>query len=212
MAQGKRKPVAPEVEPGTAEVAGAELGGEMGRNWAVGLGAYLVGLSAICGTVLVSIWGNLQLTGAEASDSVAATAEGFASGWSVDVQLFVAVILAGASGSLLHAIQSLTMYIAHRRLMRRWLAWYALRPFVGAMIAGLLFLIVRGGLLAAGNDIDSLNGLIALGAIGGMFSEPATKRLNEVAYAVFGTTRDKDGELKQSSSARDGDSADGSVK
>jgi len=207
MAQSKREPVTPEAKPSTAEVAGAEQGGEMGRAWTVGLGAYLVGLSALCGNRLVSIWGNLQVNGADAT----AAGGGFASDWTVDVQLFVAVILAGATGSLLHAIQSYTMYIAHRRLFRRWLAWYALRPFIGAMIAGLLFLIVRGGLLTTGNEIDALNGLIALGAIGGMFSEPATKRLNEVAYAVFGTTRDKDGELKQSTPDRGGDSGDGSV-
>lgn len=189
MAKKKRRAAASVAEPRASEQAEESPPEQMGRKWAVGVGAYLLGLTGLCVSWLVSIWGSLQpLT--EGENAAAALTDGFASGWPVEERLFVAAILAGTLGSLLHTIQSFTKYLAYQRLYRAWFAWYLMRPFIGAMLASMIFLIVRGGFLTTGQDAVSLNGLIALAGVGGMFSEPATQRLSEIANAVFGTTRD----------------------
>lgn len=201
MAKSRSK--APAEGPSPVESAGTGTDDRMGRTASLALGVYLVAFAAVSGGELVAIWGDLQ-SGIGGAPGPAGGTNGVAAGvMDLDIELFVAAILAGALGSLLHAIQSFTMFIAHGRLFRRWLAWYLLRPFIGAMIASMLFLVVRGGFLTTGKDAVSLNALIALAAVGGMFSEPATKRLSEVAYAVFGTARDRNDALKDGQSGRD---------
>lgn len=54
---------------------------------------------------------------------------------SLNVQLLVTAILAGALGSYMHAVTSFTSYVGNRTLRRSWHLWYYLRPFMGGVLA-----------------------------------------------------------------------------
>lgn len=67
---------------------------------------------------------------------------------SIEQQYFFLVILGGALGALLHVVISFTAFVGNRSFITSWLPWYCLRPFVGAGIALIFYLLLRGGLMA----------------------------------------------------------------
>jgi hypothetical protein len=69
-------------------------------------------------------------------------------------------------------------------------------PFIGAALALIFYLAIRGGFLTeatTGADIN-LYGLVAISGLVGMFSKQATNKLSELFTTLFKT--DKEAELK----------------
>jgi hypothetical protein len=83
------------------------------------------------------------------------------------------VILAGALGSLIHAVRSVYWYVGNRELVWSWLAKYVVLPFLGAALAVVFYFVIRGGFFSpqAGFEQTSPFGFAALAAMVGMFSE-----------------------------------------
>jgi hypothetical protein len=119
-----------------------------------------------------------------------------------EVDLLLLVILSGALGSFLHMAQSFSDFAGNRTLKSSWVWWYALRPFVGAGLALVIYEALRGGLISVGAtpgfDANGMNpyGLMAGGALAGLFSKDATQKLGEVFSTIFQTgkanqTKDK---------------------
>jgi hypothetical protein len=103
------------------------------------------------------------------------------------VTLLLLVILMGALGSMVHSATSFADFVGNRRFFVSWIAWYLLRPVVGALLALLLYFAVRGGFFSASSQNDSVNpyGIAALAGLAGLFSKQATDKLREVFETLF---------------------------
>jgi hypothetical protein len=101
-----------------------------------------------------------------------------------EVRLFLVVTIAGALGSLVHALRSFYWYVGNRQLVWSWAMMYFLLPFSGMSLALVFYLIIRGGLTQSTSSV-SLYGYGALAALVGLFSEQALEKLHQVASSVF---------------------------
>ncbi len=99
-----------------------------------------------------------------------------------DQRLFLVVGLAGGLGGLVHSARSLYWYVGNRRLTRSWLVMYISLPFVGAALAVVFYLVLRGGLLPSGSGASSVNvfGFAATSALVGLFTPQAARKLQQV--------------------------------
>jgi hypothetical protein len=59
--------------------------------------------------------------------------------------LVLLVVVVGALGSVIHMFTSFADYVGNRRFYASWIAWYALRPIIGAALALLTYFALRGG-------------------------------------------------------------------
>ena len=104
-----------------------------------------------------------------------------------EVRLIIIVAMAGALGSLVHALRSLYWYVGNRELVFSWLAKYILLPFVGSTLALVFYFVIRGGFFSPEATIEQTSpfGFAGLGALVGMFSEQAVLKLKEVAETLL---------------------------
>lgn len=115
-----------------------------------------------------------------------------------EVQLLLLVIFAGALGSYVHAIKSLGDFIGNRTLTASWFWWYVTRPFLGMAMALVFYAVLRGGFLAGSPaDAKVVNpfGVLAIGALVGMFADKAAQKLGEVFDVVFKAGDPRGGKL-----------------
>jgi hypothetical protein len=113
-----------------------------------------------------------------------------------DVQLLLLVLAAGAFGSAVYALKSMSDYRGDNKLYRSWVSFYIIQPFEGAGIALIMYLVIRGGFLAgASTDAKSVNqfGLCAIAALAGAFSDIAFLKLREVFLTLFKPQDDRGG-------------------
>jgi len=112
-----------------------------------------------------------------------------------EVRLLLIVGIAGALGSLIHALRSLSWYVGNRKLVVSWLTFYILLPFVGGSLSILFYLVIRGGFFSpqATAGETSPFGFAAISGLVGMFTEQAVLKLKEVAQTLLtkpGTGKD----------------------
>jgi hypothetical protein len=108
-----------------------------------------------------------------------------------NIRLLLVVIIVGALGSLIHVMRSFYWYVGNRVLRSSWLLMYILLPFVGAGLALLFYLIIRGGFAPQSVPTQgTIDSYAALAALVGMFSQQALAKLKQIAESVF-TTADK---------------------
>ncbi len=107
-----------------------------------------------------------------------------------EVRLIFIMAIAGALGSLVHALRSLYWYVGNRDLVRSWLAKYILLPFVGSTLAIVFYFVVRGGLFSPSATIQETSpfGFAALAGLVGMFSDQAAEKLKDVAATLLTPT------------------------
>jgi hypothetical protein len=148
----------------------------------VGLFVYLVAIFSLV-TLLVSLW------------PPQADAKQVTTWWQAtvgrEVDLLWLVMICGALGSFAHGARSFVDFVGNRTLRASWSAWYLLYPLIGAALALIFYLAVRGGFLTtnAGQDVN-LYGLTAISGLVGMFSKQATTKLAEVFSTLFKTDKD----------------------
>ncbi len=114
-------------------------------------------------------------------------------GWTLDVRrearLFLVVALTGALGGLVHALRSLVWYTGNRNLKYSWLLTYLLQPFIGAALATITYVVLRGGLVVvtsqASADVANPFGFAAFAGLVGLFSVQAAEWLKRVFEQVF---------------------------
>jgi hypothetical protein len=104
-----------------------------------------------------------------------------------EVRLLWIVILAGALGSLIHAMRSVYWYVGNRNLVRSWLAKYFVMPFTGSALAVMFYFVIRGGFFSPQSDFSQTSpfGFAALSAMVGLFSEQAVLKLKQVAETIL---------------------------
>jgi hypothetical protein len=115
-----------------------------------------------------------------------------------EVQLLLLASFAGAAGSYVHAIKSLADFIGNRTLMASWFWWYIIRPFLGMAMALIFYAVLRGGFLAGtAADAKVVNpfGVVAVGALVGMFADKAAQKLGEIFDTLFTSDDPRSGKL-----------------
>jgi IPT/TIG domain len=106
-----------------------------------------------------------------------------------EIRLFIIVILLGALGGVLHTLRSLYWYVGNRTLKMSWLLMYFLLPLIGASLAVVFYVVLRGGLISpsAGSNAVSPYGFAAVAALVGLFSPQAADKLKQVFETLFTT-------------------------
>jgi len=115
-----------------------------------------------------------------------------------EVQLLLLASFSGAVGSYVHAIKSLADFIGNRTLMASWFWWYIIRPFLGMAMALIFYAVLRGGFLAGtAADAKVVNpfGVVAVGALVGMFADKAAQKLGEIFDTLFTSDDPRGGKL-----------------
>ncbi|HLG41682.1 MAG TPA: hypothetical protein VI461_18525 [Chitinophagaceae bacterium] len=113
------------------------------------------------------------------------------SDWYIDVsenmRLFIIVVCSGYLGSSVHSVTSFVNFIGSQRFEKSWTFWYLVRGFIGAILALLCFLCIRGFVVT--NDIPAryLNtyGLCSISILIGLFSDTIVFKLKEVFTIVL---------------------------
>lgn len=152
--------------------------------------AFFIVLGGVDVVTLIGVWPALVALTSPINVDPLATLPISVIAWSVNVNrdqaLFVAVVLAGALGGLVHALRSFAWYVGHRQLRYSWLLFYLTVPLVGASLGFLFSLILRAGLIS-GNQSNDLNvwGFAAIAALVGLFSSQAAEKLRDVFSILF---------------------------
>jgi hypothetical protein len=105
-----------------------------------------------------------------------------------ETQLLLIVLLAGALGCMIHALRSITVFLGNRSAVTSWFWWYITRPLLGMALALIFYAVLRGGFLAgspADAKVVSPFGVLAIGALVGMFTEKASDKLAEIFGTLF---------------------------
>jgi len=112
-------------------------------------------------------------------------------GWNIwiwdEQRLLLIVVLAGALGSLIHALRSVYWYVGNRTLVRSWLGMYLLLPLAGGALGLVFYLVIRGGFFSPQSSFEQTSpfGFAAFAALIGMFSQQAVLKLQSVAETLL---------------------------
>jgi hypothetical protein len=101
--------------------------------------------------------------------------------------LFVIVAAVGALGAMVHTLRSFYWYVGNRDLKWSWMLMYLLVPAVGALLAVVFYVVLRGGLISgeASSTAVSPFGFAAIAGLVGLFSDQAVLKLRQVFSVVF---------------------------
>lgn len=158
------------------------------RAFVILLGGFHLVLGILLISVILSIW-------PDSSSAESLKAKFRLLWWELELnpgqRLVLLVMLVGAAGSFIHSTTSFTGFVGNQRLMMSWAWWYFLRPFIGAILAFGVYIVVRGGLVSVdtSNADQNINlyGLTALSFLAGMFSKVAIDKMEEVFRNLFRT-------------------------
>jgi hypothetical protein len=106
-------------------------------------------------------------------------------GWHLiwnETRLILVVILSGFLGALVYSLRSFFWYTGNRQLKWSWLLMYLLVPIVGAMLAVVFYMLLRGGLFSPTTTVADTSpfGFAAIAALVGMFTNQASEKLRTV--------------------------------
>jgi hypothetical protein len=124
---------------------------------------------------LVALWPTNSSSAATASNIV-----GIQIMLDQEQRLFSVVAIAGALGGLIHSSRSLYEYAGNRLLRRSWLLMYLSLPFIGAALAVVFYVILRGGLITGAAAEINFFGFAAVSALVGLFSPEAAEKLKQI--------------------------------
>jgi hypothetical protein len=99
-----------------------------------------------------------------------------------ETRLILIVILSGFLGALVYSLRSFFWYAGNRELKWSWLLMYLLVPIVGAMLAVIFYMLLRGGLFSPTTTVADTSpfGFAAIAALVGMFTNQASEKLRTV--------------------------------
>lgn len=162
----------------TERLAAADSG--VGQSYLGALGITVVAVIVLTAMtlaiyVLVAVWPTSSGTGATSS-----RVAGVRLTLDQEQRLFVIVAIAGALGGLIHSSRSLYEYAGNRLLRRSWLLMYFSLPFIGAALAVVFYVILRGGLITGTAAQINFFGFAAISALVGLFSPQAAEKLKQI--------------------------------
>lgn len=120
-----------------------------------------------------------------------------------DTLLLGLVLIVGALGSCLHALNSLAAFAGNKSFKSSWVLWYLLRPASGGILALIFLFVVKGG-FDADINFEYLYEVIAIAGLVGLFSERANDKLTDIAETVFASKKKDEfkGKLKESAEVK----------
>jgi len=113
--------------------------------------------------------------------------------------LAATMVLAGVVGAGAFSLYAISLHLGPQQdFDKAWTGWYLLRPLVGAGLALIVYVLVRGGILSVGADLKDLNflGFTGICFLVGLFAEHAMQKLNDLADTTFGKTHDESSRSK----------------
>jgi hypothetical protein len=154
---------------------------------------FIIG-GALLFSALISLWPAVDVgTAAETpSRPVALLWGAYTADLTKTTGLFVLAVLMGAIGGYVHATTSFVTYIGNRQFKASWGWWYALRAFIGASLALLIYVALRAGFLTGTSATAAVDlyGIAAVSGLAGLFSKQATDKLEEIFMTAFHTAGD----------------------
>ncbi|MBN2349778.1 MAG: hypothetical protein JXJ22_13105 [Bacteroidales bacterium] len=109
-----------------------------------------------------------------------------------ELNLLLLILLLGALGSSLHGIASISKFVGNNTYKESWALWYLLRPFVGAILSFLFYLLIRAGLFKNFETNSDFYTIIALSGLIGLFSKQALDKLSDLFDLIFKSDKEKD--------------------
>ena len=106
----------------------------------------------------------------------------------LELRLILLILFTGAFAATISGLKSFVNYLGDCKFKPSWFPFYFAEPFMGAGLAFVFYLVIRGGFLAGTNaDVKAVNpfGFVAVAALVGMFSDAAFIKLNEIADTFF---------------------------
>jgi hypothetical protein len=149
------------------------------------LALVIVGLLVFAVYCLIAVWP----VNAGAKGATVSNVSGIRLSLDQDQRLFVVVAVTGALGGLIHSARSLYAYVGNRTLLRSWLLFYLSLPFIGAGLAVLFYLILRGGLVTGTAAQVNFFGFAAISALVGLFTPEAALKLQQIFNTLLAPTR-----------------------
>lgn len=106
---------------------------------------------------------------------------------SEEERLFLIVLFSGALGGLVHSLRSFYWYLGNRKLVLSWAGMYITLPVLGACLATVFYLVVRGGFFSPQSQVSDTSpfGFAAMAALIGMFTEQAVEKLKQVSETLL---------------------------
>lgn len=181
------KEIKQDIKEPSTRTAGEVGGKPMGPLGIVLILLYLVLFSIVLLYGLLQLWPPATSNGESSSINSAVHFYFWTLKDSDEIRLMLIVALAGALGALVHALRSFYWYVGHRMLLRNWLPFYILRPFIGTTLGLLFYLVIRGGFFSSQATTQEMSpfGFAALAGLVGLFSEQAVLKLKQVAETLL---------------------------
>jgi hypothetical protein len=203
-APGPEKPAAPTEPAGSSEESKPR---EVNNPYVIGVGALILlafGLALVAS--LVNLWPAIEAftsTGTTATTRSGTAITSTTATTAVHTvrllfgavpvkaksgtALLLLVVITGALGAVIHMFTSFADFVGNRRFYASWVAWYLLRPVIGAALALLTYFALRGGFFSGSLQSGAVNpyGVAALSGFAGLFSKQATDKLREVFETLF---------------------------
>jgi hypothetical protein len=111
--------------------------------------------------------------------------------------ILILVAAAGFLGNMVFVASSFATFVGADKFRRSWILWYFVKPFTASGLAVFLYLALNNsntGPGAPGGPVN-LNGIIAMAALAGLFTDTATQKLKEIFTAIFKPTDNRPDKL-----------------
>jgi hypothetical protein len=185
-----------DVKPADAKPAKTPLHREtkLDRKRAVEIAIYTMLVFGVATLLLLAIWPRTHDELAlNATRSI--TIVGFgAVAMGPEILIATTMVLAGVVGACVYSLYAISLHLgAYKDFDKAWTWWYILRPIIGAGLAFIVYVLIRGGILTIGAEPKNLNflGLTGISALVGLFTEHSMNKLRELADTAFGATPDE---------------------
>ena len=190
----------------TEEIPCALAGCPAGRKAIVGLTIYFVVLFIILGFVFILTWASLQDALHKAGGNtilknivgtIGTTTPFSATPMTIDGEptiiipdslAVLTVFASGAFGGLIHSIRSMYFHVIEGDFGQADVIKLFLRPFSGAILSLIFYLVLRAGLgdeIQKADDGGSIMFYTAVGALVGMFTDQTVAKLKKIAEAIL---------------------------
>lgn len=126
---------------------------------------------------------------AKVDQSLGGSASSFGLG---DLNVILLVCCFGVFGGAARSLASLGKFVAARKFLPSWSAYYLFHPIIGGAMGVAFLFVFRGGLMNATADPLSLFGTCAIAMVVGMFADEATQKLGKIAAGLFTDNTSKD--------------------
>lgn len=103
-----------------------------------------------------------------------------------EIRLVIVAALFGLMGASVHGLASITAWLSRQKLTEGWGWWYFVRPFIGAAMAVMTYLVIRAGFIQGGPSVVDDFAVAAIAALTGLMTDEITKKLRDVLDTLFG--------------------------